>query len=102
MKNISDFTKNPPPREKPRVLQMRSPRDEVIQLFLGHGIQVRDRTTKTLVDATAEDIAILLKDVPTGDIYPFLKQCSNARTFSKWFWWGIKNGPIKKKQQPSP
>jgi len=68
----------------------RSERAELLSNFLGNGIKLRDRKTKELRDATGHDIAILLGHVPTDDLWAFHKKCTEARSYSRWFWFMLK------------
>lgn len=68
----------------------KSERAELLSNFLGHGIKLRDRKTKELRDATGHDIAILLGHVPTGDLWAFHKKSTEARSYSRWFWFMLK------------
>ncbi|MDB6059045.1 MAG: hypothetical protein JWO95_2889 [Verrucomicrobiales bacterium] len=68
----------------------KSERAELLSNFLGNGIKLRDRKTKELHDATGHDVAILLGHVPTGDLRAFQKQCTEARSYSRWFWFRLK------------
>jgi len=64
----------------------RSERDELIANFLGHGLQLRDRKTKELRPATDRDLAFILRHIPTTDLF----QCTQARSFSRYFFWALK------------
>jgi hypothetical protein len=70
--------------------KLRCERDELVRNFLGHDIRIRDRKTGELKLATAADIAIKLRYVPTQDLYAFHKLCLGARCYSKYFHWALK------------
>lgn len=70
---------------------VRSERDEQISRFFDkQSIMVRDKKTKELRLATKVDLALILRHCPTTDLHPFFKQCEEARSFSRYFWWSVK------------
>lgn len=72
----------------PQPTTFKSERAELLSKFLGHDIKIR-RAGK-LIDASGHDLAIMLGHVPTSDLYPFFRQCEQARSFSRYFWWALK------------
>lgn len=81
---------------RPTVISVRSERDEQLRHF-EKKIQLRDKKTKDLRDATLEELALILRHCPTSDLYAFYQQCSQAKTFGKYFWWAVKKKtkPVK-------
>lgn len=73
-----------PPRKA-----VRSEREELIGLFVGKGIRVR--AGKGFRDATARDITFMLVEKPTRDLHAFYKQCQQARSFPRYFYWALKH-----------
>ncbi len=43
-------------------------------------------------------LAAMFKGVPTGDLYPFFKDCERANDFSRFFWWSFKERDKKETQ----
>jgi len=82
--------------QRPAGPNIRSERDEMVQKFVDKRvIKIHDRTTKQLRLATAGEIALLLKDCPTADLYAFFRECEEARSFSRFFWWAVKGGKAR-------
>ena len=66
----------------------RSERDEMLELFLARLNAAR--IVDGLPKMTHARLATSLKGIPTGDLFPFYKQCEGARHFSRFFWWSLK------------
>ena len=66
----------------------RSEREELLELFL-HRLNAA-RILENYPKLTHGRLAKALQGVPTGDLYPFYKQCDQARHFSRFFWWSLK------------
>lgn len=66
----------------------RSEREEMLELFL-HRLNAA-RVLENYPKLTHPRLAKALQGVPTGDLYPFYKQCEAARHFSRFFWWSLK------------
>lgn len=80
---IEKYTSTQPPL-------FRSERDEQLSYFLNRGIKLKDRATGELRDMTDKELAIKLSHIPTHDLYAFRRQCEQARSFSRYFWWALK------------
>ena len=74
---------------------IRSERDSYLGLFTGRGIQLRDRKTKELRDATPAEIAKLLCFTPTEDLFAFHRMCEHANSYPRFFWWRLKGKQTK-------
>lgn len=78
-----------------------SERASCIKLFHDkRAIKLPDRKTRELRLATAKELAVLLGHTPTEDLEPFYKECQRARSFSRYFWWAMKNKTGKGSGQP--
>jgi hypothetical protein len=75
---------------RPQQQLFRSERDELLSKFLSHDLKLRDHKTKQLRPITDRELAIKLSHIPTGDLHAFYKQCENARSFGRYFWWALK------------
>lgn len=70
-------------------IAIKSERDELIRNFDGK-VQLKDKKTKELRNATLSEIALILRYCPTNQLYAFYNDCSKAKTFGKFFWWSVK------------
>jgi len=103
MESITSIFKEHVKFERNHVATIRSERDEGIKRFFDKKcINVTDRQTKQLRLANLSEIALILRNCPTSDLYPFFTECERATIFSRYFWWATKGGKAKKKQPLLP
>lgn len=66
-------------------------RQEILKRFVDKQcIMVSDRKGGYRL-VTGKELANILALIPTCDLHVFYKQCEQARSFSKYFWWAIKS-----------
>lgn len=98
MDSIANLFQQRAAAEKINAANIRSKRDEQIQRFHARGsIKLFDKKTKQLRLATKEELALILRKYKTDQLHPFYKECENARSFSKFFWWVVKGGKANSK-----
>lgn len=97
MDKIDQLLRQLATKEKERKEKLRSERDEQIRRFFTR-IQLRDRKTKALRDASLEELALILRHCPTNQLHAFFQDCQRANHFAKFFWWSVKR---KTPVQPS-
>lgn len=39
---------------------------------------------------TVSRLSVSLQGIPTGDLHAFYQECSNAKSFGRFFWWSLK------------
>jgi hypothetical protein len=66
----------------------RTEREELITKFLDK--LNPDRTSAGYRCMTYARVARMLQHLPTPELYPFFKQCENARSFGAYFHWALK------------
>lgn len=76
------------PARRPKIGTPRTPRQEMLDKFLARLNYTREQDG--FKPLTYSRLASLLQYVPDADLYPFFKQCEQARHFSKFFWYKLK------------
>lgn len=66
----------------------RSEREEILDRFL----QALNpaRVAEGFRPLTPARVATALQGIPTGDLHAFYRQCEQARSFGRYFWWALK------------
>ncbi len=83
MDSINNIFKERAALQKSHAANIRSLRDEGIKRFHDtKRINIRDKDTKELRLANSAELALILRNCPTPDLYPFYKECDRANSFS--------------------
>lgn len=66
----------------------RNEREEMLELFMAklNAARIKDGFSKLSYGRLAK----ALQGVPTADLYAFYRQCEQAKSFSRYFWWALK------------
>lgn len=89
MKSIRDILPDMQKRaaEAPKGRKRLTERGELMRFFLRHLNHARAQDG--LAPLTMARIGVELEGIPTADLYYLKKVCSEAKNFSKKFWWEI-------------
>ncbi len=89
MKSIRDIL--PDIRKKaesaPRGRKRQTERGEIMRFFLRH--LNYSRKQDGLIPMTMAHLGTVLEKIPTQDLYYLKSVCSQAKSFSKTFWWEL-------------
>lgn len=75
-------------KNRKQTIKARNEREELLENF--RSILNSDRVKSGYRPLTFVSLVMVLKHVPTGDLYAFYKKCSSAKEFSKCFWGSLK------------
>lgn len=75
-------------KNRKNTVKARNEREELLEQF--REMLNSDRVKSGYKPLTFVSLVMILKHVPTGDLYPFYKKCLNARIFAQCFWGSLK------------
>ncbi|MDB5244516.1 MAG: hypothetical protein JWN18_386 [Parcubacteria group bacterium] len=89
MKSIGDILPeyNKKAAEEPKGRKRKTERGEMMRFFLRH--LNYSRKTDGLPPMTMAHLGTVLEQIPTQDLYYLKSVCSQAKSFSKTFWWEL-------------
>jgi hypothetical protein len=89
MKSISELLPemNKKAAEAPKGKKRQTERGEMMRFFLRH--LNHSRKTDGLPAMTMAHLGTVLEQIPTQDLYYLKSVCSQAKSFSKTFWWEL-------------
>lgn len=89
MKSIKDILPNIQKKaaEAPKGRKRQTERGELMRFFLRHLNHAR--THDGLRPMTMAHLGVVLEKIPTADLYYLKSVCSQAKNFSKKFWWEL-------------
>ena len=73
--------------EAPKGKKRQTERGEIMRFFLGH--LNYSRKQDGLAPMTMAHLGTVLEQIPTKDLYYLKSVCSQAKSFSKTFWWEL-------------
>ena len=73
--------------EAPKGKKRQTERGEIMRFFLRH--LNYSRKQDGLVPMTMAHLGTVLEQIPTKDLYYLKSVCSQAKSFSKTFWWEL-------------
>ena len=89
MKSIGDFLPEYQKKvaQAPKGKKRLTERGEMMRFFLRHLNHARGQDG--LAPMTMAHMGTVLEQIPTKDLYYFKSVCSQAKNFSKTFWWEL-------------